>query len=122
MKKNFFRTAIMSLVLACGVSVANAQMPGGGQMPSPEEMAKFQADQMKQTVNLSDDQYNKVVVVYKEGSEKMQKAFQEGGQPDFRAMMEEQNKKLKEILTPEQFKKWDEHQQEMRRNMGGGGF
>ena len=115
----------MSLVLACGVSVANAQM---GQMPSPEEMAKFQADQMKQTVNLNDDQYNKVLAVYKESGEKMSKMFEGGGQPDFSKfgeIQEEQNKKFKEILTPEQYKKWDEYQQEMRKNMGGfggGGF
>lgn len=121
MKKNFFRTAIMSLALVLGVNIANAQM---GQMPSPDEMAKFQADQMKQTVNLTDDQYNKVLVVYKEQGEKMGKLFQGGGQPDmseFAKMQEEQNKKLQEILTPEQYKKWDEHQQEMRRNWGGGG-
>ncbi len=111
----------MSLALVFGVNIANAQM---GQMPSPDEMAKMQADQMKQTVNLTDDQYNKVLVVYKEGSEKMQKMFQGGGQPDFSEfgkMREEQNKKLQEILTPEQYKKWDEHQQEMQRNWGGGG-
>lgn len=114
----------MSLMLVFGVSAANAQM---GQMPSPEEMAKFQADQMKQTVNLNDDQYNKVLVIYKESGEKIGKLF-ESGQPDFSKMgeiQEEQNKKFKEILTPEQYKKWDEYQQEMRKNMGGfggGGF
>ena len=122
MKKNFFRTAIMSLALVLGVNIANAQM---GQMPSPDEMAKMQADQMKQTVNLTDDQYNKVLVVYKEQGEKMQKMFQDGGQPDmseFGKMQEEQNKKLQEILTPEQYKKWDEHMQQMRQQWGGGGF
>ncbi len=125
MKMRFFKTAIMSLMLVFGVSAANAQM---GQMPSPEEMAKFQADQMKQTVNLNDDQYNKVLVIYKESGEKMRKLFEGGGQPDFSKMgeiQEEQNKKFKEILTPEQYKKWDEYQQEMRKNMGGfggGGF
>lgn len=126
MKMKFFKTAIMSLMLVFGVRAANAQM---GQMPSPEEMAKFQADQMKQTVNLNDDQYNKVLVIYKESGEKMRKLFEGGGgQPDFNKMgeiQEEQNKKFKEILTPEQYKKWDEYQQEMRKNMGGfggGGF
>lgn len=122
---NFFKTAIMSLVLACGVSIANAQMPGG-QMPSPEEMAKMQADQMKQTVNLNDDQYNKVLVVYKESGEKMRKLFEGGGgQPDFSKfgeIQEEQNKKFKEILTADQYKKWDDHQQQMRQQWGGGGF
>lgn len=125
MKMNLFKTAIMSLMLVFGVSAANAQM---GQMPSPEEMAKMQADQMKQTVNLNDDQYNKVLVVYKESGEKMRKMFEGGGQPDFSKfgeIQEEQNKKFKEILTDEQYKKWDEYQQEMRKNMGGfggGGF
>ena len=124
MKMNLFKTAIMSLMLVFGASAANAQM---GQMPSPDEMAKFQADQMKQTVNLNDDQYNKVLVIYKESGEKIGKLF-ESGQPDFSKMgeiQEEQNKKFKEILTPEQYKKWDEYQQEMRKNMGGfggGGF
>ena len=125
MKMRFLKTAIMSLMLVFGASAANAQM---GQMPSPEEMAKFQADQMKQTVNLNDDQYNKVLAVYKESGEKMSKMFEGGGQPDFSKfgeIQEEQNKKFKEILTPEQYKKWDEYQQEMRKNMGGfggGGF
>ena len=112
----------MSLMLVFGVSAANAQM---GQMPSPEEMAKFQADQMKQTVNLNDDQYNKVLVIYKESGEKMRKLFEGGGQPDFSKfgeIQEEQNKKFKEILTADQYKKWDEHQQQMRQNWGGGGF
>jgi len=126
MKKNFLKTAIMSLALVFGVNIANAQM--GGQMPSPEEMAKYQADQMKQTVNLTDDQYNKVLVVYKESGEEMRKMFEGGGQPDFSKfgeMREKQNKKFQEILTPEQYKKWSDYQEEMRKNMGGfggGGF
>ena len=123
MKMKFFKTAIMSLMLVFGASAANAQM---GQMPSPDEMAKFQADDMKTTVNLNDDQYNKVVVVFKEQTEKMQKAFQEGGQPDFMKMIEERNNKLKEILTDEQYKKWEAHERERFQNMqggfGGGGF
>ena len=115
----------MSLALVFGVNIANAQM---GQMPSPEEMAKMQADQMKQTVNLTDDQYNKVLVVYKESGEEMRKMFEGGGQPDFSKfgeMQEKQNKKFQEILTPEQYKKWSDYQEEMRKNMGGfggGGF
>ena len=123
MKMNLFKTAIMSLMLVFGASAANAQM---GQMPSPDEMAKFQADQMKQTVNLNDDQYNKVLVIYKESGEKMRKLFEGGGgQPDFSKfgeIQEEQNKKFKEILTADQYKKWDDHQQQMRQQWGGGGF
>lgn len=123
MKKNFLKIAFTSLMLVFGMGVANAQF--GGQMPSPEEMAKMQADQMKETVKLNDDQYAKVLVVYKEQGEQMQKMFQEGGQPDmgaFQKMHEEQDKKLKEILTDEQYKKWNEHQQQMMQQFQGGGF
>lgn len=121
MKKNLFKMAVTCLMAFIGVCAANAQF--GGQMPSPEEMAKMQADQMKQTVTLSDDQYTKVLVIFKEQGEEMQKVFQGGGQPDFsvfQKLQEEQNKKLKEVLDEEQYKKWDAHMQEMRRNMGGG--
>lgn len=123
MKKNFLKIAFTSLMLVFSVC-ANAQFDGG-QMPSPEEMAKYQADQMKEQVKLNDDQYAKVLVVYKEQGEEMSKLFQGGG--DFSGMgkiMEDSNKKFKEILTEEQYKKWDEHQQQMRQNMGGfgGGF
>lgn len=120
MKNKLFKLAVTCLMAVMGVCAANAQF---GQMPSPEEMAKMQADQMKQTVSLSDDQYAKVLVIFKEQGEEMQKVFQGGGQPDFsvfRTIQENQNKKLKEVLDEEQFKKWDEHMQEMRRNMGGG--
>ena len=121
MKKNFLKIAFTSLMLVFSVC-ANAQF-GGGQMPSPEEMAKYQADQMKEQVKLNDDQYAKVLVVYKEQGEQMSKLFNGGGQPDFSEfgkIQEESNKKFKEILTDEQYKKWDEYQQQMRQNMGGG--
>ncbi|MBQ4230241.1 MAG: hypothetical protein II671_01690, partial [Salinivirgaceae bacterium] len=69
---------------------------------------------------------NKVLVVYKESGEKMRKLFEGGGgQPDFSKfgeIQEEQNKKFKEILTADQYKKWDDHQQQMRQQWGGGGF
>ncbi len=119
MKKNFLKIAFTSLMLVFGMGVANAQFG------SPEEMAKMQADQMKETVKLNDDQYAKVLVVYKEQGEEMGKLFNGGGQPDFSEfgkIQEKTNGKLKEILTEEQYKKWDEHQQQMMQQFQGGGF
>ena len=60
-------------------------------------------------------------------TEAMMKAFQSGQQPqpmDREAMQkqrEEQNKKLKAILTDEQWKKWEEAMQNMMRGFGGPG-
>jgi hypothetical protein len=39
---------------------------------------------------------------------------------DMEKRQEEQNKKLKAILTEDQFKKWQKQQEEMRAQFGGG--
>ena len=94
----------------------------------PEEIAKMRADQMKEAVNLTADQYAKVTVIFKEEMEAMQKMFEGGGmngdfeqmRKDMEKRQEEQNKKLKAILTEDQFKKWQKQQEEMRAQFGGG--
>ena len=117
-------------MLLVGAFTSNAQ-GFGGQMPSADEIAKMRADQMKETVSLTDDQYAKVTVIFKEEMEAMQKMFEGGGgmggdfeqmRKDMEKRQEEQNKKLKEILTEDQFNKWQKQQEEMRAQFGGGGF
>ena len=123
-----FKWFVVGAMLLVGAFTANAQGFGGGQMPSAEEIAKMRADQMKETVNLTADQYAKVTVIFKEEMEAMQKMFEGGGmngdfeqmRKDMEKRQEEQNKKLKEILTEDQFKKWDKQQEEMRAQFGGG--
>ena len=128
--RKLFKWFVVGVMLLVGAFTANAQGFGGGQMPSAEEIAKMRADQMKETVNLTADQYAKVTVIFKEEMEAMQKMFEGGGMTgDFEQMrkdmekrQEEQNKKLKAILTEDQFKKWEKQQEEMRAQFGGGGF
>ena len=128
--RKLFKCFVVGAMLLVGAFTANAQGFGGGQMPSAEEIAKMRADQMKETVNLTADQYAKVTVIFKEEMEAMQKMFEGGGMNgDFDQMrkdmvkrQEEQNKKLKAILTEDQFKKWQKQQEEMRAQFGGGGF
>lgn len=108
-------------MLLFGGMVANAQ-PGG--MMDPAEMAKMQADQMKSAVNLSDDQYTKVLDIYKEAGKAMAKMF-EGGNFDMDAMMkqrDEQNKKFQEILSKDQYAKWQKAEEERMKQFQGGGF
>ena len=129
--KKVLNLLVAGIMLVAGSYVAKAQpggggFPGGGGQFDPAQMATMRADMMKQTVNLTDDQYKKVVALYKEESEAMMKAFQSGqAQPmDPQAMQkqrEEQNKKLEAILTPEQYKTWTEQQQNMGRRGGPGG-
>ncbi len=118
---------IAGMMLLGGVFAAQAQPGGfggpGGQM-DPEQMATRQADQMKQSLKLTDQQYTKVVAVFKEQMESMQKMMQGGQRPDMEAMQkvrEEQEKKLKDILTADQFKTWQEEQANRRGGFGGPG-
>ncbi|MBR4525522.1 MAG: hypothetical protein IKP15_08235 [Bacteroidales bacterium] len=128
--RKLFKWFVVGVMLLVGAFTANAQGFGGGQMPSAEEIAKMRADQMKETVNLTADQYAKVTVIFKEEMEAMQKMFEGGGmngdfeqmRKDMEKRQEEQNKKLKAILTEDQFKKWEKQQEEMRAQFGGGGF
>ena len=57
MKKLIFAIAIASAMLFFGTCDLKAQ--DFGQMPSPEQMAQMQADQMKDVVKLTDAQYPK---------------------------------------------------------------
>lgn len=133
--KHIFKFMIAGAMLLLGATALQAQPGGqgfgGGQMPDAAQMAKMRADQMKDVVKLTDDQYNKIVEMYKAESEEMMKRMQ-GGAPqmgggDMEAMRkdmekrrEEQNKKLQAILTADQYKKWEEYMQNMMRQFGGG--
>lgn len=91
-------------------------------MPSPEERAKRMSDQMNTAVQLTPEQYKKVMDVNKDFMAKMD-AFRTANQANqgqaqagaannrgaqFKQMMEEKDTKLKAILTPEQWQKWQD--------------
>ena len=125
--RNLLKIFVAGAMILAGAFVSNAQPGGGfgGQM-DPEQIAKFRADDMKQTVKLTDDQYKKVVDLYKAQMEDMQKMFSSGQMPQMDQMQkqrEEQEKKLKAILTDDQYTAWTKHEQErMQQMMNGGGF
>lgn len=129
--KSIVKLLVAGAMLVAGSFVSMAQPGGGrpggqgGRQFDPAQMAQRRADQVKEAVKLTDEQYAKVLALYKEESEAMQKQMQSGQRPqmDREAMQkqrEEQNKKLQAILTPEQFKTWTEAQQNMRRGGFGG--
>jgi len=124
MRNAIVKFFVAAAIMFAGAFVSNAQ-PGGGFQVDPNEIAKMRADDMKQTVKLTDDQYTKVVALFKAEMENMQKMFEGGGMPDMDAMQkqrEEQTKKLKEVLSKDQFEAWQKHEQERMQQFGGGGF
>ncbi|MGF7139750.1 DUF4890 domain-containing protein [Roseimarinus sediminis] len=89
-----------------------AQPPGGqGRQFDPEAMVKRQTEQMVTDLKLNADQTTKVQELNKKYSDKMRELFQDaqGDRSQMREKMgklrDEKNVELKEILTPEQYKK-----------------
>ncbi len=122
----------MAVALAFVSICASAQ--GFGQF-NPEDMAKRQATTLKDSCQLNEEQYKKVLALYTEQSQEMMKQMQNGGGMgmggfDMEAMQKRQeafNKKLKEVLTEEQYKRYTVMQENQRKRMmqmmqNGGGF
>ena len=115
----------MAVALALVSVCASAQGFGGGQF-NPEDMAKRQATMLKDSCSLDTAQYSKVLNLYVEQSKEMMKMMQDmqngGGMGgfDMGAMQKRQedfDKKLKAVLTEEQFKKYQMMQENRRKRM-----
>ena len=143
MKK--FSFVLMAIVLVFSVSCNRLQQnnqqeqpqfgPGGGMGSGNFDPAAFvdrQMEELNEGLDLSDDQEKQVREIITAGMETMQKAregMQEGGDHDamrdkMQQMREEQNEKIKAVLSAEQFTQYEKIQQERRERMrqGGGGF
>ena len=141
-----FSFLLMAIVLVFSVSCnklrQNSQeqqqqmVPGGGMGSGNFDPAAFvdrQMEELKEGLDLSDDQEKQVREILTAGSETMRKAregMQDGGgdrdamREKMQEMREEQSEKIKAVLTEEQFTKYEKIQAERRDRMrqGGGGF
>jgi len=93
---------------------------GGKGMRSPDQMLERYTEQL----SLTDEQKPKVKAVLEDTQKKMQEAMSGGGgdrtqmREKMQPVMEAQNKKMKEILTADQYKKYQEMNDKMKK--GGG--
>jgi Spy/CpxP family protein refolding chaperone len=105
---------------------AAGRQGGGGRGNAEAQLTRY-----KEQLKLTDAQTPKVKAVIEERTKKMQELRGGAGTPEERrtkmqALMEEETKKMKEILTADQFKKYEEMQQQVRgragnRRQGGAG-
>ncbi len=122
---------ILFIVMLAVSTMSMAQgFGGGGQQMSPEDRAKQQTAQIKEAVGLNADQEKKVYDLNLESGKQMAKMREDmqGGGGDFEAMRtkmtsmrEEQDKKMKAILTADQWTKYQKWQEENRARRGGPG-
>lgn len=120
--KKIIITIVAALALLFTGSNARAQGPMGGQF-DPAQIAEMIAGQMKESLKLTNDQYTKILDIYKKQMAEMQKSFESGQMPDFeklQAQREKQEKEINAVLTEEQAKAWAEEQKKRMEQMGGG--
>jgi Spy/CpxP family protein refolding chaperone len=104
---------------------------GGGNF-DPAAFVDRQMEELKESLELSDDQEKQVREIITAGFETMRQAreeMQDGGgdreamREKMQAMREEQTQKIKAVLSEEQFAKYEQIQAERRERMRqGGGF
>ena len=110
-----------ALVVFTSLNVAAQQEKR--ELPNPEERAKKMTERMATELELSEDQKAKVLAINLENAQKRQ-AQMEKEMAERQARMEEmkvQEEKIKEVLTEEQRKKWEEIKLERREQRRPGG-
>jgi len=120
------------LVLGCLLMIAfmaSAQGGQGGGQMTPEQRAEFMArryERMKTELTLTDKQLADIKKVEEEFFPKQMELFEkyrddrETMMTEFQKLREEQNKKVKPLISAEQYTKYVEFNN-FRRGQGGGG-
>ena len=118
--------AVLALggLVACG-TIATAQDAKDGKKKEGRRMPAVEQrlDRMTEQLKLTDEQKPKVKAVLEDGSKKMQdvrSAPPEERREKMQGIRDEEDKKIKAILTPEQTEKWDKMRSERRKGGPGG--
>lgn len=117
-----FPSFVLFLLFA---SQTNAQRGEWGQ--SPEQRAEMQSNMMRDSLSLSDAQFEKVKEINLEYNKKFDE-MRNNSEGDWSAMREQmgairkqQDDALKAVMTSEQFEKWQKIQEAMRQRRGNRG-
>jgi Spy/CpxP family protein refolding chaperone len=126
------KTAIATLALTAVLSLSpslwaqNTNAPGGGRVGGPRNV-EGQMNRLTEQLTLTEDQKPKVKAILEEQNKKIGElrgdsaSAPEDRRAKMQAIREETTKKMKEVLTAEQFKKYEEFQQQRMRRQGAGG-
>ncbi|MBT3383946.1 MAG: hypothetical protein HN778_02185 [Prolixibacteraceae bacterium] len=123
------KIGILLIAIVLGTTVSIAQNRDGQRSFDPVERAKTQTADLKEALGLDKDQEKKVYELNLESNKKMSAMREdmqasgggfEGMREKFTKLREDQNKKMKEILTKAQWPKYEKYQEENRSNRGQG--
>lgn len=115
---------VLGSLMACSIATAQESKDSSKQDTQKKGKAFYTPEQrlerMSTQLTLTDEQKPKVKALLEETSKKMQDLAPEDRREKGRAIREEETTKLKAILTPDQFTKYQEMSQR-RGNKGSGG-
>ena len=114
------RLLVLTLALFAFITSGHAQTDSTGKSKNstPEQRAKLQTDRMKDKLVLSDDQYKQVLDINTGYAQKLDPILKsdKGKFAKYRQakpLLDEKDKKLKGVLTPDQYKQWQDLKKEM---------
>ncbi|WP_149244516.1 hypothetical protein [Dyadobacter sp. 32] len=115
------RKGLIAMIMALASITAFAQRPDAN--ATPEERAKNQTASLTESLTLSEEQQKQVYTLNLDRAKKMQEMrnSQNADRTQMRESMENFNKELAKVLTPEQQEKYKKILEERRSNRGGGG-
>src|SRR5687768_5553465 len=117
------KKVIISMILFTTLMVAAHAQTGKAKFTEEQKKElKAKLDAYREKLNLSDDQKSKVDTVNMEYMEALSKIKEEGGSKmsrykKFRQASNNRDKKMKAILTKEQYKIYKEHQEEFKEEL-----
>jgi Spy/CpxP family protein refolding chaperone len=115
------KKGLIAMMMALVSFTAFAQRPDAN--ATPEERAKSQTASLTESLKLTEDQQKQVYTLNLERAKKMQEMrnSQNQDRSQMRTSIENFNKELAKVLTPEQQEKYTKMMEERRNNRGGGG-
>lgn len=103
------RKLIMILALCLGMYGISQAQDGGGRMNmTPEERATKQAQRMTQALQLTADQKQQVYDLALQTAKQMEAARSSGDRSAMKAMRDQNDAKMKSILTADQYTKFEQ--------------
>jgi hypothetical protein len=116
------KVIILMMLFAALMVSAHAQTGKPKFTEEQKKELKAKLDAYREKLNLSDDQKSKVDTVNMEYMEALSKIKEEGGSKmsrykKFRQASNNRDKKMKEILTKEQYKIYKKHQEEFKEEL-----
>lgn len=113
-------------LLACNSITLAQDTNATGRAERRGQSVQQRVDRMATELNLNADQKVKVTALLEGQAKQRREIFTDNSLPreerrdKMRALMEEENKQLKVILTPDQFEKWQKLREQMRSRRPGG--